>query len=100
MYFVADPAQPLDGNLRATFVRIASAKTNGEFDVHRPWISPHTWGGGSFRFECMKLSLDAAGTKMPSEEDVSQLFEKLKISPGGGHLSDGSATICVGQSGA
>jgi hypothetical protein len=28
---------------------------------------------------------------------VSQLFAKLKVSPGGGLLSDGSATICVGQ---
>jgi hypothetical protein len=35
---------------------------------------------------------------MVSEEDVSQLFEKLKVSPGGGLLRDGIATICVGQS--
>jgi len=32
LFFVADPAQPLDGNLRATLVRIASAKIRGEFD--------------------------------------------------------------------
>ena len=35
---------------------------------------------------------------MPSEEDVYPLLEKLKISPGGGHLSDGISSICVGQS--
>ena len=35
---------------------------------------------------------------MPPEEDVSPLFEKLRLSPGGGQLSDGSTSICVGQS--
>ena len=40
-----------------------------------------------------------AGKKMASQEDVSQILEKLKVSPGGGHLSDSDAIICVGQSG-
>ena len=44
------------------------------------------------------LSFEAVGKKVPSEEDVSQLLEKLKVSPGGGHLSDGGSLICLGQS--
>jgi hypothetical protein len=98
LYFVADPAQPLDGNLRATWVRVASAKTGGGFDVHRPFVASFTWGGGNYRVVCPKLSLDQVAQKVSSVEDVSQLLEKLKISPGGGHLSDGSASICVGKS--
>ena len=97
-FFIADPAQPLDGNLRASLVRIASAKTRGEFDLHRPFVSSCTWGGGNFQAYCKMLSMDIAGTKRSSVEDMSKLFEKLKVSPGGGHLSDGSASICLGQS--
>jgi len=82
MYFVADPAQPLD--LRATFIRIASAKTGGEFDRQVPLVISHTWGGGNFHFLCKMLCVDSRGEKITSEEDVSQLLEKLKISPGGG----------------
>ena len=44
------------------------------------------------------IALDARGKQVSSEDDVSQLFEKLKVSPGGGLLSDGSATIFLGQS--
>jgi hypothetical protein len=47
---------------------------------------------------CGKLSLDASGTRIPSVEDVSQLHETLKVSPGRGLLSDGQVTICVGKS--
>ena len=98
IYFVADPAQPLDGNLRATLVRIASTTTAGDLDRHHPLVMSCAWGGGSFRISCKMCALHTTGKKMPSEEDVSQVFEKLKISPGGGHLSDGTASICVGQS--
>ena len=98
VYFVADPEQPLDGNLRATWVRIASAKTAGEFDVHRPYVLAFTWGGGMFHSFCKMLALDSTGAQVLSGEDLSQLFEKLKVSPGGGLLSHGSATICLGQS--
>jgi hypothetical protein len=98
LYFVADPAQPLDGNLRAALIRIAATKTRGEFVVQDRFVTTGTWGAGSFRFFCKKLGIDSLGKKMPSEDDVSQLFERLKVSPGAGHLSDGSATICVGQS--
>ena len=41
---VADPTQPLDRTLRATFVRIASAKTEGKFAVNRPIVAAFTWG--------------------------------------------------------
>ena len=98
LYFVADPAQPLDSNLRATMVRIASAKTAGAFDVHRPFVFSSTWGGGNWTVFCKRLLVDSVGTKIPAEEDVSQLLEKLKVSPGGGHLSDGSVSICLGPS--
>jgi len=98
LFFVADPEQPLDGYLRATLVRIASAKTRGEFDVQHPFVHSCSWGGGNFRIVCMRLSVDMLGKKVHEEEDVSKLLEKLKISPGGGHLSDESATICIGQS--
>ena len=100
-YFVADPEQTLSGNLRATFVRIAAAKTKGEFDVQFPFVFSCTWGGGNSQILCKRISVNVVGKKEASfigEEDVSQLLEKLKISPGGGHLSDGSATIYVGQS--
>ena len=100
LYFVADPQEPLDSNLRATLVRIPSTTaSHGEFDVHRRFVSSCTWGDGNFHVSCMMLALDSLGRRMPSEEDVSQLLERLKVSPGGGHLSDGSASICVGQSG-
>ena len=98
LFFVADPTQPLDGNLRATLVRIASTTTAGEFDRHSPLVVSCTWGGGNFLIFCKMLALHTAGKKMPSVEDMSQLFEKLKISPGGGHLSNGTSSICVGQS--
>jgi hypothetical protein len=42
--------------------------------------------------------VDCEGKRIPSVEDMSQLFEKLKVSPGGGHLSDGPSTIYVGKS--
>jgi len=100
LYFVADPEQPLDGTLRATMVRIASAKKDGEFNVHRPLVFFLTWGSGKFHTVCKILSFEREGTKMPSAEDVSQLFEKLKLSPGVDLLNDGSSTICVGQSNA
>jgi len=45
LYLVADPAQPLDGNLRATWIRLPSAKTGGEFDVHRPFVAALTCHG-------------------------------------------------------
>jgi hypothetical protein len=98
MYFLADPAQPLDGNLRATMVRIASAKTAGEFDRHRPFVMSLTWSCGSFQVYCKMLSMNQMGKKLPLEEDVSQLLEKMRISPGAGLLSDGSASICVAPS--
>jgi len=98
LYFVADPEQPLDGNLRATIVRISAAKTAGEFDVNRPLVFSCKWGHGDFTFCCKMLSLDTVGTKMAPVEDVSQLLEKLRVSPGGGHLSDGSLSFCIGQS--
>jgi hypothetical protein len=95
LFFVADPAVPLDGNLRATIIRI---QPRGQFDKQDHFVATGTWGGGNFRVFCKLLSFDTVGIKMLSEKDVSQLFEKLKVSPGAGHLSDGSATICVGQS--
>ena len=98
LFFVADPAQPLDGNLRATLVRIASAKTRGEFDRHRPFVASMTWGSGNFQCFCKNLTLDITGKKCSSVEDISQRFETLKLSLGGGHLSDGSFAICLGQS--
>mmetsp|Transcript_33389 Transcript_33389/g.76341 ORF Transcript_33389/g.76341 Transcript_33389/m.76341 type:complete len:475 (-) Transcript_33389:165-1589(-) len=99
LYFHADPAQPLDGLLRATWFRLASTKTDGEFDVHRPFVASCTWGGGHFKIFCKRLSMDIIGKKVPSLEDVSQLLEKLKVSPGGGHISDGRSSIFVGPSG-
>ena len=57
LYFIADPEQPLDRNLRATLVRIASAKTRGDFDVHRPFVGhvlTGTWDGASFQDVYMK----------------------------------------------
>ena len=98
LYFIADPAQPLDSNLRATCLRISSAKTGGGFDVHRPFVMSCTWGDGNFHLVCKRLSLNTSGKRVSSVEDVSQLLDKLKVSPGGGHLSDGCATLCVGQS--
>ena len=46
-------------------------------------------------------TLHQVGKIMPAVQDVSQLLqepERLRVSPGGGDLSDGSARICVGQS--
>jgi hypothetical protein len=116
LFFVADPEQPLDGTLRATWIRISSTRTAGEFNVHRPYVSFCTWGNGNFRVLCKTLSLDSTGTSPPvlarltgqtltpspesvSEvEDVSELLEKLEVSPGAGLLNDGCASICIGQS--
>ena len=99
MFFVADPEQPLDGHLRSTIVRINSAKTFGSFDVQHPIVASRTWDhAGNYHIFSPMLSVDLAGKKVSSTEDVSQLLERLKISPGGGHLSDGRASICVGQS--
>ena len=95
MYFVAD------SNLRATLVRIAAAKTAGELDVHRPIVFQCTWGAGNVQYLCENFP--ASGTKQPgkkgaTEKDVSQLLEQLRISPGAGLASDGTASICFGQS--
>jgi len=98
LFFVADPEQPLDNNLRATRVRVAEAKTRGAFDVHHPFVMSCMWGSGIFRLSCKAIPIQMVGKVKESEENVSQLFEKLKVSPGGGHISDGFATICVGQS--
>jgi hypothetical protein len=98
LYFIADPEQPLDGTVRATWVRVNSSNTVGEFDVHRPFVVSCTWGSGKSEAFCKKLALGMVGVRMPSVENVSQLLEQLKLSPGQGLLSDGSATICVGQS--
>jgi hypothetical protein len=98
LFFVADPAQPLDSYLRSTCLRIASAQTGGKFDVQRPFVISCTWSHGKFHLVCKRFPLDTSGKKVSSKEDVSQLLEKLKVSPEGGLLSDGGATICVGQS--
>ena len=100
LYFVADPEQPLDCKLSATIIRIASAKTSGEFDVQHPFVVSSTWGCGNCRLgmSTTMIAVDIGGKKMPSEENVSQLFEKLKVSPGGGLISDGTVTICLGES--
>ena len=98
LFFVADPAQPLDGNLRATFVRIASTTTAEELDRHHPLVVNFAWGNGNLSIFCKMLALDTAGKKMPSVEDMSRLFGKLKVSAGGGHLSDGTSSICVAKS--
>jgi hypothetical protein len=98
MFFVADPAHPLDVHLRATWVRIAAAKTAGELDVQKPYVFSGRWGGGSFQAKCKTLAVDMFGKKMPPEEDVSHLLEKLRVSPGAGLLSDGGASICIGRS--
>ena len=37
--------------------------------------------------------LSLAGEKRPSVEDMSQLFEKLKVSRGGVSVSDGSLNL-------
>ena len=44
------------------------------------------------------MAIDMRGKKMPPEEDVSQLFETLKVSPGGVISSDGTVTLCLGES--
>ena len=93
LFFVADPAQPLDGNLRASLVRIPSAMTRGEFDRHRPSVFSCMWGGGNLQCFCKMQRLSLAGKKRPSVEDMSQLFEQLKVSRGGVHLSDGSLNL-------
>jgi len=98
LFFVADPEKPLDGNLRATLIRIASTYATGEFDAKHSFVFAQTWGGGNFYSFCKKLSLDIEGTRLPSEENVAQLLEKLEVSPGGGLLSDGAVKICVGTS--
>ena len=98
LYFIADPEQPLDANLRAAWFRINGANTAGEFDVHRPFVATCLWGGGRFHFLCAMLSLDMMGRRVSSLEDVSQLFEKIKTSPGRGLLSNGTVSICVGES--
>ena len=85
LFFVADPAKPLDGNLRATIVRIASAKTS---------VTSCTWGGGgNLQCFCKMQALALTGQKRPSVEDMSQLFEKLKVSLGGVSVSDGSLNL-------
>jgi len=87
--------------LRATFVRIASDKTAGFFNLHIPFVLSCKWGGGNYQTICKRLSVDSIGQKvlkMSSEEDVSPLFEKLKVSPGGGLLSDLTVTIRDGSS--
>ena len=99
LYFVADPEQPLDHTLRATVVRIPAAKTSGEFDVHRPFVATRTWDhDGNNHGVCMRLSYSAAGKKVSSEEDTSQLFETLRVSPGVGRLGGRSVAICIGGS--
>ena len=98
IYFFADPEKPLDHTLRATCVRIAAGKTAGEFDVQRPYVATRTWDHeGNFHVVCMRLSYVLAGKKVESVEDVTQLLERLKVSPGGGHLTDGGISMCVGQ---
>ena len=67
--------------------------------MHHPFALSWTWGPEQCQIFCKALSLESSGMKMPPEEDLSPLFENLKLSPGGGHLSDGSTSICVGQSG-
>ena len=98
LYFVTDPEQPLDRNLRATLFRIPSTNTAGEFDVHRPFVVSFTWGSGGYQISCKSASVELSGTKMPSEEEMSQCFEKLKLSPGVGLISDGTVIIRVGSS--
>jgi hypothetical protein len=99
LYLIADPSQPLDGNLRAAWGRVNSAKTPGEFDVHHPFVATCTWGSARFHFLCKMLKLDMLGKKkMLAVEDVSQLFDKLKSSQGGSLLSSGKVAICVGDS--
>jgi len=94
--FIADPEQPLDGNLRATLVRYAS-RASAKIGAP-PMVFDLTWGYGNFRTVCSMIDFDRVGTKSPEAEDVSQLFEKLNVSPGGGHLIDSNATICIAQS--
>jgi hypothetical protein len=98
LYFVADPAQPLDGNLHVTWIRIPSAKTGGKFDVQQPFVVSSSWGCENCYLFCTKMAIDMRGKKMPAEEDVSQLFETLKVSPGGVISSDGTVTLCLGES--
>ena len=66
--------------------------------MHNPFVFFFTWGGENCHVFCQMLSLDTAGKMMPSVEDVSHLLKNLKVSPGGGHFSDGSVSICVGKS--
>jgi hypothetical protein len=63
LYFVADPAQPLDGYLRATWVRIASAKTGAESGVRLPFVLSFAWGGGKFESFCKRLLMDTVNPK-------------------------------------
>ena len=98
LYFFVDAEKPLDHTLRATCVRIGGGKTAGEFDVHCPYVATRTWDHeGNFHVVCMRLSYNLAGKKVSSVEDVTQLLERLKVSPGGGHISDGGISMCVGQ---
>jgi len=100
LLFVADPEQPLDGYLRATLVRVAAAKVRGAIDVDRPFVFSLEWGAGAYHMVGRIIGFDSLGKKRPPvvEDDVHQLFEKLKVSPGVGVFSDGYATIRVGQS--
>ena len=79
---------------------VGLAKANqGWFDVHRPYIVSYTFGGGNYHIACKTLACNSFGKKKPSVENVSHLLEELRAAPGGGLLSDGTVTICVGQSG-
>jgi len=66
--------------------------------VHHPFVLSWTWGRENVQIFCKMLSISSWGKKVPYEEDVTPFFQNLRFSPGGGLLSDGNATICVGQS--
>jgi hypothetical protein len=60
-YFLADPMQPLDGNLRAAWFRIASTKIGGGWDGHHPLVVSCAWVGGNFQIFCKDLALNTVG---------------------------------------
>jgi hypothetical protein len=77
LYFVADPAKPLETNLRAALVRIASAKTKGDFDVHHPFVFICAWSRRNFQIFSPMLSIDKGKTKASLNPQLSTFNSQL-----------------------
>ena len=59
VYFVADPAQPLDRNLRATWVGIPPAKNKRGFRCAPFFVVACTWGNKVFQAFCTRRSFNS-----------------------------------------